>query len=123
MDGPNGCTEHVAGHHDHLNVVQLRLDLDSDHRDTDQSSADVHAGGHGVHEWWFEISAAQLSVNPAPTYERLPYNETLRLCQRYYEAGSHWLQGGRQTPFRTGTICFKTTSERYHARLFQYRCR
>ena len=33
---------------------------------------------------WVEISAAQLSVNPAPTYERLPYNETLRLCQRYY---------------------------------------
>ena len=33
---------------------------------------------------WVEISAAQLSVNPAPTYERLPYKETLRLCQRYY---------------------------------------
>ena len=33
---------------------------------------------------WVEISAAQLSVNPAPTYERLSYNETLRLCQRYY---------------------------------------
>ncbi len=33
---------------------------------------------------WFELSAAQLSVNPAPGYERLPYNETLRLCQRYY---------------------------------------
>lgn len=36
---------------------------------------------------WVEISAAQLSVNPAPTYERLPYKATLGLCQRYYEAG------------------------------------
>lgn len=40
---------------------------------------------------WVEISAAQLSVNPAPTYERLPYNETLRLCQRYYQTGlGYW---------------------------------
>ena len=35
----------------------------------------------------FVISGAQLSVNPAPTYERLPYDETLRLCQRYYQTG------------------------------------
>ena len=33
---------------------------------------------------WFEISAAQLTVNPSPTYERLTYMETLALCQRYY---------------------------------------
>ena len=40
---------------------------------------------------WVEISAAQLSVNPAPTYERLSYNETLRLCQRYYQTGlGYW---------------------------------
>lgn len=32
----------------------------------------------------FAISAAQLSVDPAPGYERLPYAETLALCQRYY---------------------------------------
>ena len=38
-----------------------------------------------------EISAAQLSVNPAPTYERLTYNETLALCQRYYQTGlGYW---------------------------------
>ncbi len=36
---------------------------------------------------WFEISAAQLSVDPAPDYERLPYKETLALCQRYYQTG------------------------------------
>lgn len=35
---------------------------------------------------WVEISAAQLSVNPAPTYERLSYKETLALCQRYFYA-------------------------------------
>ena len=59
---------------------------------------------------WFEISAAQLSVNPAPTYERLPYNETLRLCQRYYEAGSHWWQGqATNTVSHWDTIYFKTT--------------
>jgi len=40
---------------------------------------------------WVEISAAQLSVNPAPTYERLTYNETLALCQRYYQTGlGYW---------------------------------
>lgn len=33
---------------------------------------------------WFELSAAQLTVNPAPGYERLTYKETLSLCQRYY---------------------------------------
>ena len=59
---------------------------------------------------WVEISAAQLSVNPAPTYERLPYNETLRLCQRYYEAGSHWWQGqATNTVSHWDTIYFKTT--------------
>jgi hypothetical protein len=40
---------------------------------------------------WFEISAAQLSVDPAPGYERLPYAETLALCQRYYQTGiGYW---------------------------------
>lgn len=38
---------------------------------------------------WVEISAAQLSVNPAPTYERLTYNETLALCQRFFCAGTN----------------------------------
>lgn len=36
---------------------------------------------------WFEFSAAQLSVDPAPGYERLPYEETFALCQRYYQTG------------------------------------
>ena len=40
---------------------------------------------------WVEISAAQLSVDPAPDYERLPYAETLALCQRYYQTGlGYW---------------------------------
>ncbi len=40
---------------------------------------------------WFELSAAQLSVNPAPGYERLSYNETVALCQRYYQTGlGYW---------------------------------
>lgn len=39
----------------------------------------------------FVISAAQLSVDPAPDYERLPYAETLALCQRYYQTGlGYW---------------------------------
>ncbi len=40
---------------------------------------------------WFEIAAAQLSVDPAPDFERLPYAETLALCQRYYQTGvGYW---------------------------------
>ena len=42
---------------------------------------------------WFEISAAQLSVDPAPGYERLPYAETLALCQRYYQTGTGYWYG------------------------------
>jgi hypothetical protein len=39
----------------------------------------------------FAISAAQLTVDPAPGYERLPYEETFALCQRYYQTGiGYW---------------------------------
>ena len=40
---------------------------------------------------WFELSAAQLSVNPAPGYERLPTQQIVALCQRYYQTGlGYW---------------------------------
>ena len=55
---------------------------------------------------WVEISAAQLSVNPAPTYERLTYKETLALCQRfYYQFGP--FSGSRYT---TTGWCYSTTT-------------
>lgn len=33
---------------------------------------------------WFELASAQLTIGKSPAWERLPYAETLRLCQRYY---------------------------------------
>ena len=58
----------------------------------------------------FVISGAQLAVDPTPGYEQLPYGETFALCQRYYEAGSHWWQGqATNTVSHWDTIYFKTT--------------
>lgn len=42
---------------------------------------------------WFEIEAAQLTAGKAAGFERLPYEDILRRCQRYYESGSLWYQG------------------------------
>lgn len=33
---------------------------------------------------WFELSAAQLTAGKSPGWERMPYAQTLALCQRYY---------------------------------------
>ncbi|MBP9835162.1 MAG: hypothetical protein KBC93_12750 [Candidatus Microthrix sp.] len=66
---------------------------------------------------WFEISAAQLSVDPAPDFERLPYAETLALCQRYYwqwgpglDSGAVLLSGANwATTVAIGALRFPVT--------------
>lgn len=35
---------------------------------------------------WFELSAAQLTAGKSPGWERMPYAQTLALCQRYFYA-------------------------------------
>jgi len=59
---------------------------------------------------YLDITAVQLTAGQAPGYERIPTQETLALCQRYYEAGSHWWQGqATNTVSHWDTIYFKTT--------------